>query len=48
MTKIHEEYLRGRAGEICRILQEKAEKSEVRGEFSVFVSGKKSNYRVNY
>jgi len=48
MTKVHEDYLRGSAGEICRILQEKTEKSEIRGEFSVFISGKKSNYRVNY
>jgi len=43
MTKVHEEYLRGSAGEICRILQEKAGKNEIRGEFSVFVSGKKTN-----
>ena len=48
MTKVHEEYLRGSAGEVCRILQGKAEKNEIRGEFSVFVSGKKSNYQVNY
>jgi len=48
MTKVHEEYLRGSAGEICRILQGKEEKKEIRGEFSVFVSGKKSNYQVNY
>ena len=48
MTKIHEEYLRGSAEEICRILHGKAEKNEIRGEFSVFVSGKKSNYQVNY
>ena len=48
MTKVHEEYLRGSAEGICRILQEKALKNEVRGEFSVFISGKKSNYRVNY
>ena len=48
MTKVYEEYLRGSAVEICRVLQEKAEKNEIRGEFSVFVSGKKSNYQVNY
>jgi 16S rRNA (cytidine1402-2'-O)-methyltransferase len=48
MTKIHEEYLRGSAGEICEILRKKMEKSEIRGEFSVFVSGMISNYRVNY
>ena len=41
MTKVHEEYLRGSAGEICRILREKAEKSGIKGEFSVFISGKK-------
>ena len=43
MTKLHEEYLRGSAGEICGILRKKAEKGEIRGEFSVFISGKKSN-----
>ena len=48
MTKLHEEFLRGSAEEICVILREKAEKSEIRGEFSVFISGKKSNYQVNY
>ena len=41
MTKLHEEYLRGSAGEICEVLRKKAEKSQIRGEFSVFVSGKK-------
>jgi 16S rRNA (cytidine1402-2'-O)-methyltransferase len=48
MTKIHEEYLRGSAEEICEIFRKKTEKNAFRGEFSVFVSGKKSNYRVNY
>ena len=48
MTKVHEEYLRGSVNEIYGILLEKAEKSEIRGEFSVFISSKKSNYRVNY
>jgi len=43
MTKVHEEYFRGSAGEICEILRKKAEKSEILGEFSVFVSGKKSD-----
>ena len=43
MTKVHEEYLRGSIGEICQILQKKAEKSEIRGEFSVFVASKKWN-----
>ena len=41
MTKIHEEYLRGRAEEICGILRKKAEKNEIRGEFSLFISSKK-------
>jgi 16S rRNA (cytidine1402-2'-O)-methyltransferase len=41
MTKVHEEYLRGSPGEIGEILQKKAEKSAILGEFSVFVSGKK-------
>jgi 16S rRNA (cytidine1402-2'-O)-methyltransferase len=45
MTKVHEEYLRGPAGEIFARL---GEKSEQLGEFSVYVSGKKSNKRVNY
>jgi 16S rRNA (cytidine1402-2'-O)-methyltransferase len=48
MTKVHEEYLRGSAGEICFFLTEKAKKNEIRGEFSVYVSGKNSNYQVNY
>jgi 16S rRNA (cytidine1402-2'-O)-methyltransferase len=47
MTKLHEEYLRGSVEEIYRILQKNAEKSNVRGEFSVFISGAISNYRVN-
>jgi 16S rRNA (cytidine1402-2'-O)-methyltransferase len=45
MTKIHEEYLRGSAEEITRGLREKSEQF---GEFSVFVSGKKCDKRVNY
>jgi len=48
MTKMHEEYLRGSAGEILEILQKKAENHGILGEFSVFVSSKKSNYKVNY
>ena len=43
MTKLHEEYLRGSVEEIHGILQKKAEKNEILGEFSVFVSGIKSN-----
>jgi len=48
MTKVHEEYFRGSAGDIFEILQKMAEKNEIRGEFSVFISGNKSDYRVNY
>ena len=48
MTKVHEEYLRGSVEEIRDMLREKTEKNGIRGEFSVFVSSKKSNYRVNY
>ena len=48
MTKLHEEFLRGSIEEILGILREKAEKSEIRGEFSVFISGNNSNYHVNY
>jgi len=40
MTKVHEEYLRGSIEEICELLRKKGEKNEIRGEFSVFVSGK--------
>jgi len=43
MTKIHEEYLRGSVGEIGGILRNNAENNEIRGEFSIFVSGKKSD-----
>jgi 16S rRNA (cytidine1402-2'-O)-methyltransferase len=45
MTKIHEEYLRGSPGEIMNFLGEKGGQL---GEFSVFVSGKKINNRINY
>jgi 16S rRNA (cytidine1402-2'-O)-methyltransferase len=41
MTKLHEEYLRGSVMEIYGILLKKAEKSEIKGEFSVFISGNK-------
>jgi 16S rRNA (cytidine1402-2'-O)-methyltransferase len=40
MTKVHEEYIRGRAAEIHSIL---SQKSEQLGEFSLYVSGKKIN-----
>ena len=43
MTKLHEEYLRGSVEAICGILRKKAEKSEILGEFSVFVSSRKLN-----
>jgi 16S rRNA (cytidine1402-2'-O)-methyltransferase len=45
MTKVHEEYLRGSAEEIMRSLREKNAQF---GEFSLFVSGKKCDKRVNY
>jgi len=48
MTKVHECYIRGSAAEICVNLGNMAEKNEIRGEFTVFVSGNKSDYRVNY
>jgi 16S rRNA (cytidine1402-2'-O)-methyltransferase len=40
MTKIHEEYIRGTAAEIHSIL---SQKSEQLGEFSLYVSGKKTD-----
>jgi 16S rRNA (cytidine1402-2'-O)-methyltransferase len=40
MTKVHEEYIRGSAVEICAYLREKDVQM---GEFSVYVSGKKVN-----
>jgi 16S rRNA (cytidine1402-2'-O)-methyltransferase len=45
MTKVHEEYRRGPAAEIYAGF---AEKDGQIGEFSVYVSGKKTNMRVNY
>ncbi|MDR1863083.1 MAG: 16S rRNA (cytidine(1402)-2'-O)-methyltransferase [Treponema sp.] len=44
MTKVHEEYLRGPAGEIYLFLAERAKKNEIRGEFSVYVSGRSRNH----
>jgi 16S rRNA (cytidine1402-2'-O)-methyltransferase len=43
MTKIHEEYLRGSAGELLRMLTERQETKQqsLLGEFSVFVAGQK-------
>jgi 16S rRNA (cytidine1402-2'-O)-methyltransferase len=43
MTKVHEEYLRGSAGKILLTFLEKCDKNEVRGEFSVYVSGRNVN-----
>jgi 16S rRNA (cytidine1402-2'-O)-methyltransferase len=40
MTKVHEEYLRGPAARVLSLLRDK---SEILGEFSVFVSGKTYN-----
>jgi 16S rRNA (cytidine1402-2'-O)-methyltransferase len=45
MTKAHEEYLRGSVEEILLVLRKKSRQI---GEFSVFVSGKNANNRVNY
>jgi 16S rRNA (cytidine1402-2'-O)-methyltransferase len=39
MTKLHEEYLRGTVAEVTAILGKRAESGELRGEFSVYVSG---------
>jgi 16S rRNA (cytidine1402-2'-O)-methyltransferase len=44
MTKVHEEYLRGTVTEIRGIL---AGRNEQRGEFSVYISGKKCDSSVN-
>jgi 16S rRNA (cytidine1402-2'-O)-methyltransferase len=44
MTKLHEEYLRGSVAEVLLVLEEKTKQI---GEFSVFVSGKKTNNRIN-
>ena len=43
MTKIHEEYLRGTAGKIHLTFLEKSAKNGIRGEFSVYVSGRNGN-----
>ena len=45
MTKVHEEYIRGRAGEILACFVQKKEQI---GEFSVFISGNNSEKRINY
>jgi 16S rRNA (cytidine1402-2'-O)-methyltransferase len=42
MTKIHEEYLRGSVRELRDLLIDRAKKNIIKGEFSVFISGKKS------
>jgi len=40
MTKVHEEYIRGTAGEV---LAELSARKELVGEFSVFVGGSRPN-----
>jgi 16S rRNA (cytidine1402-2'-O)-methyltransferase len=45
MTKIHEEYLRGSPAEVLAMLEQN---SEQRGEFSLYVSGKKSEQGIDY
>jgi 16S rRNA (cytidine1402-2'-O)-methyltransferase len=45
MTKVHEEYLRGSVAEVYAKIRERNEQI---GEFSVYVSGKKTNKRINY
>jgi 16S rRNA (cytidine1402-2'-O)-methyltransferase len=44
MTKLHEEYLRGRALEIFSVLGQNVEQ---KGEFSLYISGKRLDQRVN-
>jgi 16S rRNA (cytidine1402-2'-O)-methyltransferase len=44
MTKVHEEYLRGSAVEVFTNLRQN---SEQRGEFSLYVSGKKPGERID-
>jgi 16S rRNA (cytidine1402-2'-O)-methyltransferase len=39
MTKLHEEFLRGTVKEVASIIEQKMENGELRGEFSVYVSG---------
>jgi 16S rRNA (cytidine1402-2'-O)-methyltransferase len=40
MTKVHEEYVRGSVAEILALLEKNAEQ---KGEFSVYISGKKTD-----
>jgi 16S rRNA (cytidine1402-2'-O)-methyltransferase len=47
MTKVHEEYLRGSAGEIHLTFLAKNEKNSIKGEFSVYVSGKNAVFGRN-
>jgi 16S rRNA (cytidine1402-2'-O)-methyltransferase len=44
MTKVHEEYLRGTATEILAVLEQN---SEQKGEFSLYVSGKRTGQRID-
>ena len=45
MTKVHEEYIRGSVAEIYAVF---CQKTEQIGEFSVYIAGNNSNFRVNY
>lgn len=45
MSKLHEEYLRGSPAEILAALERN---SEQKGEFSLYVSGKKTGHPVDY
>jgi 16S rRNA (cytidine1402-2'-O)-methyltransferase len=47
MTKLHEEYIRGRAGEICLTFAGKVGNNEVKGEFAVYVSGRLGDHVVD-
>ncbi|MDR1786937.1 MAG: 16S rRNA (cytidine(1402)-2'-O)-methyltransferase [Treponema sp.] len=42
MTKLHEEYLRGSVQEVNTLLTKSEKSSIIKGEFSVYVSGKKT------
>lgn len=41
MTKVYEEYVRGEVGDVFEILRQRAEKNEIRGEFSVYIASGK-------
>jgi 16S rRNA (cytidine1402-2'-O)-methyltransferase len=46
MTKVHEEYLRGSVGEIHLTFLEKHANNGIKGEFSVYVSGRNAENNV--